>query len=242
MPCLAFIQRLFRRPSPMPDTNNEDNSLSQQLQQLVAEACSHPPKSLMRRQKLSEIVRLIVKSGKLWQEGTPHYNDALQQTWVYFCRNVCEANTAKKPYDPHLGSVITWLDTYLRRRLQDFSNEQIQHQNRVVSLPILEDSEAINIINNVENPPTHSDSPLVILEDTKKWVEGDPEGELSSVCIKERPDVTCQILIQKRLPPETPWKNIALEFNLPPSTAPNFYKRECLPRLRNFAKKQGYLE
>jgi hypothetical protein len=226
----------------MPDTNNEDNSLSQQLQQLVAEACSHPPKSLMRRQKLSEIVRLIVKSGKLWQEGTPHYNDALQQTWVYFCRNVCEANTAKKPYDPHLGSVITWLDTYLRRRLQDFSNEQIQHQNRVVSLPILEDSEAINIINNVENPPTHSDSPLVILEDTKKWVEGDPEGELSSVCIKERPDVTCQILIQKRLPPETPWKNIALEFNLPPSTAPNFYKRECLPRLRNFAKKQGYLE
>lgn len=226
----------------MRETNNEENNLSQQLQQLVAEACSHPPKSLMRRQKLSEIVRLIVQSGRLWQEGTPHYNDALQQTWVYFCRNVCEANTAKKPYDPHLASVITWLDTYLRRRLQDFNNERKQEKVIRDLQPVSTDSEARNLINYVANPPTHSDSPLVILEETKKWVLADPEGELSSVHINKRPDVTCQILILKRLPPETSWKKIALEFNLPPSTAPNFYKRECLPRLRNFAKKQGYLE
>lgn len=226
----------------MPDTNDKENNLNQQLQQLVAEACSHPPKSLRRREKLSEIVRLIVKSGKLWQEDTPHYNDALQQTWVYFCRNVCEANTANKPYDPNLGSVITWLDKYLKMRLKDFTLERTQEKVRR-DLPLIsEDSAEINPIDNIENPPTYSDSPLAILEETKKWVRADPEGELRSVHIKERPDVTCQILILRRLPPETPWKNIALEFNLPPSTAPNFYKRECLPRLRNFAKNQGYLE
>jgi hypothetical protein len=227
----------------MCDTNNKENNLSKQLERLVAEACSHPPKSLMRRQKLSEIVRSIVKSGRLWQENTPHYNDALQQTWVYFCRNVCvcEENTTTI-FDPTRASLITWLDRYLRMRLRDFCIEQTQHQNTVTLSPSSEDSEAINIINNVENPPTHSDSPLIILEETKKWVLADPEGELKSVHIKERPDVTCQILILRRLPPETSWKNIADEFKLPPSTAPNFYKRECLPRLRNFAKKQGYLE
>lgn len=228
----------------MFDTNNRENNLNKQLHKLVAEACLQPPKSLMRRQKLSEIVRLIVKSGKLWQENTPHYNDALQQTWVYFCRNVCvcENNTAKTVFNPNLGSVITWLDKYLKMRLKDFCIEQAKDQNRVIFPLISEDSEAINLINNVENPPTHSDSPLVILEETKKWVQADPEGELRSVHIKERPDVTCQILILRRLPPETPWKNIAAEFKLPDSTAPNFYKRECLPRLRNFAKNQGYLE
>ena len=226
----------------MPDTNNEENNLSQKLKQLVAEACSHPPKSLMRRQKLSEIVRSIVKSGRLWQEDTPHYHDALQQTWVYFCRNVCEANTATTAYDPNRGSVITWLDQYLKKRLLDCSIEQKNNQNGVSFSPTSDDLETIDIINNLENPPTHSDSPLIILEETKKWVEEDPEGELRSVHIKERPDVTCQILILRRLPPENSWKNIALEFNLPPSTAPNFYKRECLPRLRNFAKNQGYLE
>jgi hypothetical protein len=228
----------------MCDTNNRENNLNKQLEQLVAEACSHPPKSLMRRQKLSEIVRSIVKSGKLWQENTPHYNDALQQTWVYFCRNVCvcEENTAKRIFDPTRASLITWLDNYLRMRLRDFCIEHAQDQKRVIFPLISEESEAINPINNVENPPTHSDSPLVILEETKKWVLADPDGELKSVHIKERPDVTCQILILRRLPPETSWKNIADEFKLPPSTAPNFYKRECLPRLRNFAKKQGYLE
>ncbi|MCU0543004.1 MAG: sigma-70 family RNA polymerase sigma factor [Oscillatoriaceae cyanobacterium Prado104] len=225
----------------MPDTNNEENNLSQQLAQLVAQACSHPPKSLRRRQKLSETVRLIVKSGKLWQEDTPDYRDALQQTWVYFCRNVCEANTAKEPYDPSRGSVITWLDNYLKKRLLDCSIEQAKN-HRVIVPPIAGDSEEIDPINYVENPPTHSDSPLIILEETKKWVLADPDGELRSVHIRGRPDVTCQILILKRLPPETSWQNIALEFNLPASTAPNFYQRECLPRLRNFAKKQGYLE
>lgn len=226
----------------MPDTNNEEKSLSQQLQQLVAQACSHPPKSLMRRQKLNAIVRSIVKSGKLWQENTPHYHDALQQTWVYFCRNVCEANTAERPFDPNRGSVITWLDKYLKKRLLDCSIEQTKNHNKVTLSPCSEDSETIDIINNLENPPTHSDSPLTILEETRQWVLTDPDGELKSVHIKERPDVTCQILILRRLPPETSWKNIALEFNLPPSTAPNFYQRECLPRLRNFAKNQGYLE
>jgi hypothetical protein len=41
------------------------SNLNQQLQHLVADACSHPAKSLMRRQKLSEIVRVVMKSGKL---------------------------------------------------------------------------------------------------------------------------------------------------------------------------------
>jgi hypothetical protein len=127
-------------------------------------------------------------------------------------------------------------------RLKDFTIEQTQEKVRR-DLPLIsEDSAEIYPLNNIENPPSYSDSPLAILEETKKWVRADPEGELRSVHIKERPDVTCQILILRRLPPETPWKNIALEFNLPPSTAPNFYKRECLPRLRNFAKNQGYLE
>jgi hypothetical protein len=92
----------------------------------------------------------------------------------------------------------------------------------------------------IENLPADSDIPP-ILEETYQWAQTDPDGELRKIHIRERPDVTCQILILRRLPPETPWKTIALEFNLPESTAPNFYKRECLPRLRNFALKQGYL-
>jgi hypothetical protein len=207
------------------------HDLNQQLSQLVAEACSYPARSLMRRQKLSEIVRVVMKSGKLWKENTPYYNDALQQTWLYFCRN-------PEQYNPERCSVITWLDNCLKWRLQDFRTWEAKNQAKNVSSSTLEIEE---ITNTIENLPANPEIPP-ILEETYQWATTDPDGELASTHVKGRPEVTCQILILRRLPPETPWKNIAQEFNLPPSTAPNFYKRECLPRLRNFALKQGYHE
>ncbi len=207
------------------------NNLNQQLQQLVAEACSYPARSLMRRQKLNEVVRVVMKSGKLWKESTPYYKDALQQTWLYFCRN-------PEQYNPASCSVITWLDNCLKWRLQDLRQAEAEAQARTVPSPMPGTEETTDPI---ENLPASPDIPP-ILEETYQWVQTDPDGELASTHVKGRPDVTCQILILRRLPPETPWKIIALEFGLSPSTAPNFYKRECLPRLRNFALLQGYYE
>jgi DNA-directed RNA polymerase specialized sigma24 family protein len=212
------------------DSNGEDN-LHQRLQQLVAKALSYPPRSLQRRQTLNEIVRLVTKSGKLWQENTPCYQDALQQTWLYFCRNL-------EQYNPTQGSVITWLDTYLKWRLQDSRQEQKQEKERTVfcHLPQVEDT-----IEPIDNLPAAPDIPL-ILEDTYEWVNSDPDGELARIHVKGYPNMTCQVLILRRLPPETSWRAIAQEFGVPLSTAANFYQRECLPRLRKFAQKQGYLE
>ncbi|MCC5601556.1 sigma-70 family RNA polymerase sigma factor [Nostoc favosum] len=207
------------------------SNLNQQLQHLVAQACSYPAKSLMRRQKLSEIVRVVMKSGKLWKENTAYYNDALQQTWLYFCRN-------PEQYNPESCSVITWLDNCLKWRLQDFRSREAQIQAKTVFISSLEIE---NTTEAIESLPAAADIPP-ILEETYQWAFTDPDNDLASTHVKGRPEVTCQILILRRLPPETPWKNIAKEFNLPPSTAPNFYKRECLPRLRNFALRQGYHE
>lgn len=227
--CPKSDQKHLVKRSQMTITPGVSN-LNQQLQQLVAEACSYPAKSLQRRQKLNEIVRVVTRSGKLWKENAPYYNDALQQTWLYFCRNL-------EQYNPESCSVITWLDNCLKWRLQDLRSSQAKAQARMVSTGI-PGTEEIN--NPVENLPADPDIPT-ILEETYRWVQTDPDGELRSTHVKDRPDVTCQILILRRLPPETPWKTIAQEFNLPSSTAPNFYKRECLPRLRKFALKQGYL-
>lgn len=209
--------------------SNTANNLNQQLQQLIASACSYPAKSLKRRQKLNEIVRVVMKSRKLWQENTPYYKDALQQTWLYFCRN-------PEQYDPTRASVITWLDNYLKRRLQDFRIAEAEKDRRTASSPPPHQETS----NPIANLPASPDIPPM-LEETYQWAETDPDGELASTHVKGRPDVTCQILIVRRLPPETPWKTIAKEFDLPASTAPNFYKRECIPHLRKFALKQGYL-
>ncbi|MDJ0689538.1 MAG: helix-turn-helix domain-containing protein [Xenococcaceae cyanobacterium MO_188.B32] len=45
-----------------------------------------------------------------------------------------------------------------------------------------------------------------------------------------------------RLPPETSWQELSKEFGISISTLSNFYQRQCMPRLRNFAKSEGYIE
>jgi len=215
------------------------SELEEQLRQLVTEACSHRAGSAERQKKLTKIIRLI--SNKLWKENTPYYQDALQQTWVYFCQNICEGNTGE-PYNPSRSSVITWLNFYLKRRLQDFYIDEQKRQALIVSNPTggQGSSDTNHTIDPIENLVAEPDVPL-LLEEVRKWVETDPDGELSRIHITNHPEVTAKVLILRRLPPEDSWKSIAAEFNVSIPTLSSFYQRQCLPRLRNFGESEGYL-
>ena len=214
------------------------DGLEERLHQLVTEACRHRAGSAERQKNLTKIIRLI--ANKLWRENTPYYQDALQQTWVYFCQNICEGNTGE-PYNPSRGSVITWLNYYLKRRLQDFYLEDQERRRKIVSniaiLGLGEPDESIDTLANIPDEPNLP--PL--LEEVRIWAQTDPDGELSSIHIAKHPAVTCQVLILRRLPPEESWKALAAEFNLSISTLSSFYQRQCLPRLRKFGESEGYL-
>jgi hypothetical protein len=215
------------------------DGFEEHLRQLVTEACSHRVGSAARQKNLTKIIRLITR--KLWKENTPYYQDALQQTWVYFCQNICEGNTGE-PYNPSRSSVVTWLNFYLKRRLQDFYIDDQKQKAKTVSpqtgqLGLGETEPTVDLIENLAANP---DVPL-LMEEVIRWVESDPDGELSSLHISNRPDVTAQLLILRRLPPEESWKSLAAEFNLSVSTLSSFYQRQCLPRLRKFGESEGYL-
>lgn len=205
----------------MPKSKVTSN-LNSQLRDLVAEALTLPKTSARRRRMLNEIVRLVSRSGKLWSESTPEYEDALQQTWYYCLQNL-------EKYDSSRSGFITWIDNTLKWRLKDVYRAKARHSSAYLSSEIADRLPAPGTI-----PP--------ILEETRQWIENDPSGDLRSTHVQDRPDITCQALLLRRLPPEVPWKDIAQEFDIPLSTASNFYKRECLPRLRRFAVHKGYLE
>ncbi|MBD2254420.1 sigma-70 family RNA polymerase sigma factor [Nostoc parmelioides] len=211
----------------------------EQLRSLVAQACGHPPGSPQRQKLLTQIIRLT--SRRLWKEYTPYYQDALQQTWLYFCRNVCEGLTGQK-YDPTYGTVITWLNAYLRRRLQDFYINHNKEQATTVPLRIRQSKsgESSDVIDPVENLAATPETPP-ILEELEAWVERDLSGELRGTHVKGRPDVNCQVLILKRLPPEVSWKELSEQFGLAIPTLSSFYQRQCLPRLRKFAESEGLI-
>ncbi len=211
----------------------------EQLRCLTAQACGHPPGSPQRQKLLTQIIRLTSK--RLWRESTPYYQDALQQTWLYFCRNVCEGLTGQK-YDPTYGSVTTWLNAYLKRRLQDFYLNQHREQATTVPPKVRQFGLGGNreIIDPIDNLPANPQVPP-ILENLEIWIKKDSNGELRSTHIKGHANINCQVLILKRLPPEVSWKELSEEFGLPIPTLSSFYQRQCLPRLRKFAELEGLL-
>jgi hypothetical protein len=210
------------------------NGLEERLDLLASEACKHPPGSAARQKHLTRIIRLVAP--KLWRENTPFYQDALQQTWVYFCHNICEGRTGRA-YDPERGTIVTWLNFYLKKRLQDLIKEESTRKGKYIS-PKPDDS--TESLDPLENLPAEPDVPP-LLEEVKQWVEADPNGELRDIHITNHPDVTAQVLILRRLPPETSWKDLAAEYKLSVSTLSSFYQRQCLPRLRKFGESEGYL-
>ena len=211
----------------------------ERLRQLVAEACRHLPGSTERQQSLTKIIRLTTP--KLWKEHTSYYQDALQQTWMHFCQNICEQNTGQK-YDSARSSVATWLNNYLRRRLQDFyvENRQQEAKRVVVKTRTSRTGEADGMVDPIDNLEAKPDIPP-LLEEVRAWAETDAGGELRRIHLEGRPEVNCQVLILRRLPPETSWKDLAAEFDSNISTLSRFYQRQCLPRLHKFGESEGYL-
>ncbi|WP_413166853.1 sigma-70 family RNA polymerase sigma factor [Capilliphycus salinus ALCB114379] len=212
------------------------DNIHTQLRQLVAEACTYPPESVERRQRLNQIIRKIMRSGKLWRESSDYYNDALQETWEYCCEHLEE-------YDPERASVITWLDNHLKKRLRTWRDRKYRQLNRQIS-PSHTEPDFTDPIERIAAEPDIQPA-LEIWEETTEWVNNDPERVLSKTCFRNCPHINCQVLFLKRFPSETPWNDIASDFDLTPAETkdlPKFYNRKCLPLLREFGTSQGYID
>ncbi|MGJ3252217.1 MAG: sigma-70 family RNA polymerase sigma factor [Elainellaceae cyanobacterium] len=213
------------------------SALNDTLKQLVADACTHPSRSVERQQCIQEIYRLVMGSRKLWNETTPYYGDALQETWEYCCHHLDE-------YDPTLSAVTTWIDNRLKWTLKKWRDRQIRAQDRIVNPVPTEDGTMLNPLNTLASNPG-IDRAEQIWYTTLSWVRDDPDDKLRTTCFRKRPDINAQVLFLKRFPSETPWQDIAHEFDLNAAEAkdlPKFYNRNCLPLLREFGIAQGYLE
>ncbi|MGB3788259.1 MAG: sigma-70 family RNA polymerase sigma factor [Phormidesmis sp.] len=222
----TLLQRMYT-PSDSPDP----------LLKLVEETCQYPVGSLQRQKGLTKLIQAL--NDQLWHTFDTYYQDALQQTWIYFCRNLCEATTARA-YDPAQAKLTTWLNAYLKRRLQDFRIDESDRRAKITS----QSSKMIRqedgtVVDPIERLPAPPDIPP-LLEQVHTWLQTDAGGTLKSISMAQHPHITAQLLLLKRLPPETPWKELAEEYGLSIGTLSSFYNRKCFPQLREFGKSEGY--
>ncbi|MBW4522163.1 MAG: sigma-70 family RNA polymerase sigma factor [Scytolyngbya sp. HA4215-MV1] len=207
--------RALVRPSKLVSLSPEEEL----LRSLIAEAKQYSPGSLKRQKALTQVIRLVTP--KLWKSSTPDYNDALQQTWEYFARNVDR-------YNPNLASVVTWLNRYLRWRLSDLASARQEIPFSQFGQP------ADGDLTPFENIPDKTGDATLLLTEVLTWMQTDPTGELRALHIQDHPEVTAQLLLLKRLPPQTSWKKLSQAYGIPIPTLSSFYRRHCFPRLRNF--------
>lgn len=212
------------------------DELEAKILQLIQETCQHPSGSLARQKGLNQIILLIQKTGKLLRgTGIPDAEEALQETWWFFCRNLCEATSAKEPYNPDKSSVITWINNYFSYRLQDKRISYYEQKSKFDFF--LEENDQIDPASLIPAPT----EPRPILNEIQEWLKTN-SPELKRIHIRNRPDVNSYILITRRLPPEKSWLDLSVEFGIPVATLSNFYQRQCFPRLLNFGKSQAYFD
>ncbi|NEP57064.1 MAG: sigma-70 family RNA polymerase sigma factor [Symploca sp. SIO2G7] len=213
------------------------DNLNEQLNQLIKEARMYLPRSLKRQKLLNEIVGKMQQSKQIWRGwGVVEelYEEALQQTWLWFSKNFCN-------YDLERGKVMTWFNKYLKFRIQDLCVEAAEEKNKHNTTQLYNDDEVSDPLENIADPAGNSD-PLGILKETRKWLE-QQKSELRCIHVRDRTDINAYNLILYRLPTaDKTWEELAKQFGVSTSTLSSFYQRKCFPLLLDFGKSQGWIE
>lgn len=222
-------------------SGNCDRDSAQYILELVTQACKHPVGSPRRGRFVDKLIREIIKSGKLWRANTPHYEEALSKTWIYLSRNLCEAATAKEAYNPEKSQITTWLNTYLKKRLLDCYLEQQKERTRQIPNPILSLDRLSNEedIRYTEHLPAEPDVTFY-LNELLEWIESDTNDELKSRHVRGKPEINCQVLLQRKCLYGQTLQEIAKEFGCAHSTLYQLLNNDCRHLLQKFSENQGY--
>ena len=205
---------------------NEEESLEEQLKNLVVETCQHRQGSFERQRGLTRLVRAIERSGKIWKDSSPDYEDALQKTWLYFCLKL-------SAYDPTKASVITWFNNYLKWRLSDLRSKTDKKPKVVDNVR----ADGSDIIEEIPAPESYPDSEEDLWNFVCTWIEKDTDGKFKGTHVRDRPDANAQFLCLRILPYGKPnWQNLSTELGISVSTLSSFYTRKCIPLLKEIPR------
>jgi hypothetical protein len=204
-----------------------------QLQDLVVAAQQHPAGSLDRNKQLTKVIRQIYPLMK--REHNSEDADVMQNILFFLVKNLDK-------FDPSRGCLLTWLGSRLFFAWRDVYLAKINQQHHETPLDIaLVDGE--NGWQGVPELASRNYGSLETLELVYAWVQTDPNGILHQTHLEGHPEINAQVILLLRLPlSEKPWKEIAAKFDKPIPTLHSFYKRKCLPCLREFGQTEGLLD
>lgn len=210
------------------DFQQRDDTLNQELQQLVNEAKQYPADSgnptdrAKRRIALNKLINAIRCSGRLSKQTQwlrlpnyeDYYHEALQQTLIEICQKI-------EQYNPQYP-VMAWVNKIFSRR---FSDVVAKDQKRGMTW-LSRNPENYQILSLDElNKDVPVDNEISEQEQLKEIIENDPENFLSNTYIKGHPQASLKAILLLVLEGKQ-WQDISKELSVPLSTASSFYQRQ----------------
>ncbi|MBW4498705.1 MAG: sigma-70 family RNA polymerase sigma factor [Scytonema hyalinum WJT4-NPBG1] len=209
------------------DSQDRDDALNQELQQLINEAKQYPADSknprdrAKRRIALNKLINAVRCSGRLSKQtqwlGLPnyedYYNEALQHTFIEICQKIEQYNSQYP--------VMAWVNKIFTNRFSDVVRKD--QKRGITLLPKNQEKTYVLSLDEINRdlPVEHEISEE---EQLKEIIESDPENFFSEESIKEHPQANLKAILLLVLEGKQ-WKEISEELGVPLSTASSFYQR-----------------
>jgi hypothetical protein len=228
------------------------NSVDEQLRDLIAEVHRYDNPSLERQKALNRLLRVVQRLPGILTSAHPDYLDALNRTWEWLSRNIDRFHAATPLVEIEL---VNWINGYLRWRIRDLYSPDEHHLS--LDQPINSNGEEqtpiADYVADSRFPPrlTLLDIHILTIQQNeyqrlgkrlKQYIEQDPKGQLRSCHPRQHQGCHCQVLAQRLLFKEPPDKltKIAKDFNINYQTLNSHWKQRCLPLLQDICRSFGY--
>ena len=220
------------------DSQQRDNALNQQLQELVEEIKQYSANAdsaivrVKRRIALNNFVNAIVNSRRLNKQtqwlGLANYedyhNEALQLTFMEICSKIDEYN----PQYP----VMAWVNKIFRWRFIDVVNKE--RKKGLTKVPRGEKISPVLSLDDIKKE-IHRSNQLSQAEVIKEVINQDPEKYLISEQLRGHPEANLKVILLFLLSGKK-WKDISQELDIPLSTLSSFYQRR-MHKIIDYLKK-----
>ena len=226
--------------------------MDEQLEKLLEAACQHPEGSQEWRLAIHRLLIALQQLSGIKKSPHPDYLEALNQTFWWVSRNICQKFVSRGSLSI---SLVNWINGYLYWRIRDLYSS---NGSSLVSLdiPIGTNKEGFLIEQltktNIKTPTLdgldgyierlQKQNTLRIAMNLELYVERDPQIKLRSCYPGNYPQCNCQLLSQSRYlqnPPNT-FSSIARELNIPLTKLTNHWYGRCKPLLQAIALDLGY--
>lgn len=228
--------------------------MDEQLKKLIDEVRCYPDSSPEKQKALNRLLMVIQQLPDIYKSGHQDYLEALNQTWEWVSRKICEFEARSPSFQQ---SLVIWINGYLKWRIKDLYIPDTKYTISLDRLSRNDEGDETTLLNILPDRQSATisldllDIKIAQIQETERqclgnrirqYIQQDEDGKLTASHPRKNPECDCHLLAIRLLLENPPHKiaDIARELNISNQTLYSHWKKNCLPLLREIGMNFGY--